>query len=481
MKLPVTSLRVSSIRKQLLLWLLIPIVALGLIGSVITYYIGIDFANEAYDESLADSARALASRVYLQKEHRLTFDLPPVAMAFLVQDDDDKFFYRIIGPTGKMIAGDDEFPAPPESGTRPVFQNGRIHGEKVRIATLRVKASEMEPAEIVTIQVAETYQNRKKLINEILTSVVFLQLSLILLAAGSVWFGVTRGLRPLEKVRQAVLSRTPKDLSPLREAEAPPEVRPLIHAINDLLARLAADIAIQKRFLANAAHQLRTPLAGLKTQTELARRLTRPEDFTHSLGQIQTSVDRTVHLSRQLLSLARVEPGATDPTAFTTLDLGEVVRGVMKELVSQAIHKDIDLGYDGDFEELPVRAESVSIRELVSNLIENAVRYTPSGGRVTVQVKHQENRVNLFVEDNGPGIPAEERPRVFERFYRVLGTGEDGSGLGLSIVHEIAEAHQASVTLSEGPDGTGTRVSVSFPALNRESRSGKLHSPVAAG
>jgi two-component system sensor histidine kinase TctE len=455
----------SSIRRQLLAWLLLPIMTLWLIGAILTYVMAINFATDAYDNSLLDSARTLIARLRFDPDH-FDVDLSPEAQAIFKESQKDKFFYEVVGPTGITRAGDTNIPDPTADDLdgideEPYFRYGKIDNEAVRIALVSVPVPQKK-GQRVLIQIAETLKGRQELTKDILIWVVVPQLILIFLAALAVYIGVKRGLAPLKSVQQAVASRTRWDLSALQEEGAPQEVRPLVLAINDLLARIKEDIDGQRRFVANAAHQLRTPLAGLKTQTEFALRQTEPEDLRHALAQVQSSADRATHLVNQLLALAKVEPGAFRSTRLKEIDLNFIAKEATGDLVPQALRKGIDLGFEGSNGPATVSGDALTVRELVCNLIDNAVRYTQTGGKVTVNVSSA-NPVELKVEDNGPGIPEDERERVFERFYRVLGSGVSGSGLGLAIVREIAQTHQAEVTLSSGPSGDGTAVAVKFP------------------
>jgi two-component system sensor histidine kinase TctE len=289
------------------------------------------------------------------------------------------------------------------------------------------------------------------------------QSMLILLAGLAVWYGVGRGLAPLSTLRREIESRSHRDLSALPEEQAPQEVQPLIRAMNDLLARLAGAISAQQRFIADAAHQLRTPIAGLKTQTELALRQSQLTEVQGTLRQLQTATERSTRLINQLLSLARSEPGAGRERAAERFDLARLARDTTTEWVPLALARKIDLGYDGEDGAQAVAGDPLLLREMLSNLIDNAIRYSREGGQVTVRVAGGPREVVLSVEDNGPGIPEPERSRVFERFYRVLGSGAEGAGLGLAIVREIALSHGAEVTLADAASGRGTLVRVSFP------------------
>ena len=474
----------SSIRKQLLIWLLVPILVLWMIGASVTYGLAIAFATDAYDQSLLDSVHSIASRIVV-KEGKIVVDLPPIALDILKDNLKDRLYYKVVDRHGHAIAGDAEF-EPGEFGQReeedsriPDFHYSRLDGEEVRVASVFYSAPS-SAGEPVNIMVAQTLHGREQLADEILIGVVLPQLIIVLLSGLVVWIGVRRGLAPLDSLRDAVASRTPLDLRPISEEEAPREVLPLVAAINGFIERLRYDMEGQRRFVANAAHQLRTPIAGLKTQAELALRQSDPEDVRHALGLIHLGAERAARLTNQLLTLARSEPGVVDVAKFQPLNLCSAARGAVKELASLAVEKGIDLGFESDATEVVVLGDPVSLHELASNLIENAVRYSHEGGTVTVRIVTAGSQstgsgdplieevgpasVALIVEDDGPGIPECERQHVFERFYRLESRGgrQSGSGLGLSIVREIASAHRARVGLSSGRDGKGTAVAVVF-------------------
>lgn len=313
------------------------------------------------------------------------------------------------------------------------------------------------------VQVAETRNKRDILAHEILFGMLLPELLLIVLIGLLVWFGVERGLRPLSTLQREISSRSHRDLSPLREQNAPHEVCALIRAMNDLLARLSEALSSQQRFIADAAHQLRTPLAGLKTQTELALRQDELAEVRQTLQQIHTATGQSTHLVNQLLSLARAEPGASRAPATETINLSELARDATTEWVPRALARNIDLGFDAAPHAAYIEGNALLVMEMLRNLLDNAIRYTQSAGQVTVRVAAERDRVLLSVEDNGPGIPQAERERAFESFYRVLGTGTEGCGLGLSIVREIADSHDAEVRLGPGASGSGTLAYVAFP------------------
>jgi two-component system sensor histidine kinase TctE len=310
----------------------------------------------------------------------------------------------------------------------------------MRMVALRVPVQPGTGKGTVQILVAERVTVRRDFAGQIILRMVLPQAVLIFAAALAVWYGIARGLAPLAHLRREIEQRSHRDLSALPEEQAPQEVRPLIRAMNDLLQRLGAAIAAQQRFIADAAHQLRTPLAGLQTQTELALRQSQNGGVDESLQQLRIATEQTTRLVNQLLSLARAEPGAQRSFAMEPLELDRLVREATTE-------------WGNDF----------LLREMLNNLLDNAIRYTQPGGQVTVCVTAREGRVVLSVEDNGPGIAESERERVFERFYRVLGSGVEGCGLGLAIVREIAQSHGAEVKLRPGPAGAGTVVWIVFP------------------
>jgi two-component system sensor histidine kinase TctE len=288
---------------------------------------------------------------------------------------------------------------------------------------------------------------------------------LIALAALSVvWFGVKRGLAPLEALSREIGGRSARDLRPIDLAHSPEEAKPLVQGLNQLLARVDEANRNQQRFLANAAHQLRTPLAGLQAHTELALSQPVPEHVRTELEHVHGATVRTARLAGQLLALARVEPGGR-PELSARVNLRRIAEESADEWVRRALAKDIDFGFE--LADAEITAEDFLLREAYANLAHNALEYTPRGGHVTVRTGLHEGRPMLELEDDGPGIPDTERERVLERFYRVAGSSGSGSGLGLAIVREIALAHGAELALDAGAHGRGCRVTLLFPPASQ--------------
>jgi two-component system sensor histidine kinase TctE len=339
-----------------------------------------------------------------------------------------------------------------------IYYDATLGGERVRVAA---RAVTVDNGGTAIVQVAETLIKRDKLVLELLVASAVPQLLIAFAAVTLLWLGIGQGLRPLDRLRDEIAARSPRDLRPVSERDKPQEVRPLIEALNQLLARLNAAIASQQRFIANAAHQLRTPLAGLKTHAELARREPSTSELRSLLDMIAGETQRTSHLVNQLLTLARAEPG--EAPSGQPINLHEIVGRDVRDWVQRAVGRNIDLGFE--LEDAWTMGEPLLLRELVANLVDNALAYTQTGGSVTVRTVVRAGESVIEVEDNGPGIPEAEREKVFERFYRVAATGGEGCGLGLSIVSEIAGRHNARVELAEPAGARGTLIRAAFPKL----------------
>lgn len=464
--MPRTS-RAATLRRQLIAWLAGPLFVLWSVSAVIDYDIAKRFVNLAYDRGLLDAALDVGRQVKVLND-RVYLDLPEAALQILRTRDSGQLFYLVTGPDHEYVSGEPDLPRPPEESPeatpdRVQYYDDEFRGLVIRAVALRVPVQPGSGRGAMLIQVAERVTARDEFARQILLRMVLPQATLILLAGLAVWYGVGRGLAPLSTLRREIETRSHRDLSALSEEQAPREVRPLIHAMNDLLSRLASAIATQQRFIADAAHQLRTPIAGLKTQTELALRQSPPGSAHEALRQLQTATEQSARLVNQLLSLARAEPGAKLGHAVERIDLARLARDATTDWVPRALARGIDLGYDGEEGAAWIEGDPFLVRDLLGNLLDNAIRYTQQGGQVTVRVAAERDAVRLSVEDNGPGIPEPERERVFERFYRVLGTRTEGCGLGLAIVREIASSHRGEVALESGAGGRGTVVRVTFP------------------
>jgi two-component system sensor histidine kinase TctE len=392
-------------------------------------------------------------------------------------DDADLIYYQVLGAHGEFISGEHDFPKPAfDIKVVPGevrLRDDEIRGNDVRVAYTWV-AVDMPGAKPVLVQVAETLEKRSVLATEIIKGVMLPQFVILPLAVLLVWLALARGIKPLNQLEERIRQRLPDDLSPLDEHSVPLEVAPLVASINDLLTRLKESIATQKRFLADAAHQLKTPLAGLRMQADLAQRESASAaELKQSLQLIGRASMRATHSVNQLLSLARAESGSTH-IARAPCDLVELASDVIQDSLHRALDKHIDLGYEGvqpGSPDVVINGNATLLKELIRNLVDNAINYTPSSeeqpGVVTVRVLADRlGRVVLLqVEDSGPGIAESERDLVFQPFYRALGTEADGSGLGLPIVLEIAHQHAATVTLEDATPGRpmpGARFTVRF-------------------
>lgn len=454
--------RVWSLRQRLLAWLLVPLVLWSLGSSGLAYLLAVHFTTLAYDRSLHASIRDIERQMTVV-DGNPAINLPRAAIQILEWNEEDRVYYRVATASGKHIAGDPSLPAP------AILLPGRTQYYEAQLgnATVRVAASLVPVAgarEAVLVAAAESTDARRSIAREILFATLVPEALLVAIAAVGVWYGVGRGLLPLERLRVDIGRRSDQDLSPLEARRAPREVRPLVDAINALLTRLDSALAAHRRFVANAAHQLRTPLAGLNAQAELALRETEPAALRRSLEQLQEAAGRAARLVSQLLSLARLEPRSGRPLQVEQLDLNELARDTTARWVPPALARGIDLGFEGSANSAKILGDRLLLEELLGNLLDNAVRYTPSRGEATVRVQRASTGAVLSVEDNGPGIPEDERGQVVERFRRgSTALQTTGSGLGLAIVREIAVTHGAEMRVDSGTNGRGTRVSVFFP------------------
>ena len=481
-----------SLLATILEWIVGPLLLLWLMNVGVTWLAAQGIADAHHDRALADLSTALARQVAQQRRQggqASPFELPAASLEGLRATDSGKLSYRILGAHGEHLSGERALHSPPiESERAPDgevrFRDDAIGGMNVRVAYVW---ADVPGGGGPLIEVAEPLSTRSVLASEVLQGVVLPQLVFLPLGVLLLWLALARSIGPLNELQQRIRLRDSNDLSPIDEHDVPEEVSSLVRAINDLLTRLDQSVATQKHFLADAAHQLKTPLAGLRMQAELAQREMAgdrgdPQAVTRSLRNIVLSSQRAAHMVNQLLSMARADQKDSS-LVLVPLDVAELAVEVMQDFVPRALEKGIDFGYEGASPgdlSLQIKGHRLLLGELLRNLIDNALSFTPSGGTVTVRVEGAAARhVVLQVEDSGPGIPVAEREKVFRPFYRVLGTPVDGSGLGLAIVREIAAQHQAELLLEDAnlrhrdglsdaggaPLGPGVRFTLRFAAL----------------
>jgi two-component system sensor histidine kinase TctE len=452
-----------SLFGEILDWMLVPLLLLWPMSIAITYLVAKSIANHPFDRALDDRVIVVSQQVR-EANGKVVAQLSNSARDILRADDVDNIYFQILGPNGEHVDGDVDLPLPPAdeeqlpSGSVR-FRNDTLRGSEVRVAyvytEIRSRRGTHEPgnAPIALVQVAETLDKRAQLANEIIKGVILPQFIILPVALALVWFALSRGLSPLAELQQRIRARRPDDLSPIESGQVPEEISPLVRSFNDMLAQLSQSIEMQKRFIADAAHQMKTPLAGMRMQSELALRETDREEMHRSLEQLAKSSEVATRLVNQLLALARAENQTPASKPLIPLELCELARNAVQDWVQASFTSRIDLGFEQPGHPIMVQGNPVMLRELLSNLIDNALRYTPQGGSVTVRVRANvvEEQAILEVEDTGPGIPPSERAHVFERFYRILGSNAEGSGLGLSIVREIAQQHGASVDIFNNP------------------------------
>ncbi len=449
-----------SLRAGLLLRLGVVLVLLLALDGLASYFTALHFANVVYDRWLIDSTRSLAQAV--RSNHgKIEFDLPRVALEIFQFDEVDKTYFKVSARQQGLIGGDASLPdlAPAEvGGLRLAFAT--LHGRPVRVVSALIAPG--RPDDAVLVSVAETLIKRSTLTREILIGMAAPQIALLGIALLLGRIGVTHGLRPLTNLAAQIEARGQNNLSPVPQVGGlPREARVLAARINELLERLSNAMRAQKRFVADAAHQLRTPLAAVLLHAERAERATDTSSEREALGALHRSVERAARVSRQLLALARADPDAPTAIELNPVDLCTLTRQVGEEWIPRALERDVDFGLVVPDQPVLVRGDERLLSEALSNLIDNALRYGNPGGHVTLIVEAGPP-ASLSVQDDGPGIPPEERSRIFERFYRVHDGNGDGCGLGLSIVEQIAKLHQATVTVTSGTDDRGSRFTIAF-------------------
>jgi two-component system, OmpR family, sensor histidine kinase TctE len=453
-----------SLLRQLLLWLLLPQIVLWLVAAFGAYRLASRHADELVDASLLQAARALARQIR-PTSSGLFIDLPQSAQDILAADPsdvNDRVIYMVSSPPGQLLLGDARMPPPPGTPSldEPVFFNTTAP-EAMRVVSLDLHLGAAGAADsTLRVQVARSSAPRELLARRMLLDTALPLSLLIALMSAIVWAGIRRGLRPLAELQQQVEGRRADALDPVQLRAAPPEVSALAGAVNELLGQVQHSLETQRRFISDAAHQLRTPLAGLKSQTELALDATSDPALRQRLERVHESAVRGARLVSQLLVLARAEPEAVAAQGWAVVDCSRLVHEVTAENVPRALAAGCDLGAEIVDEGLKVQGVELLLREALVNLIDNAVRYAGAGATITVKLRRAGDDAWLDIEDNGPGLSPELRARAFERFVRGAPHGE-GCGLGLAIVREIAERHGGSAQLlPAAPQGCIARLTL---------------------
>ena len=465
-----------SLFGEILDWMLTPLLLLWPVSLVLTWLVAQGIAGKPFDRALEYNVGALAQLVTVNGG-KVQFNLPLPARELLRADDADTVYYQVLGAKGEYLSGERDLHVPAEDEKivpgEVRLRDDDHRGIDIKVAYMWVKL-DLPGSKLALVQVAESLDKRSILATEIIKGVMLPQFVILPMAVLLVWLALVQAIRPLNQLEERIRARKPDDLSPLDIEAVPLEVAPLVSSVNDLLMRLKDSITTQKRFLADAAHQLKTPLAGLRMQADLAQRAgASADELKQSLRQIGRASIRATHTVNQLLALARAESSGTAMTR-QPCDLASLTMEVVQDCVPRALEKRIDLGYEGA---LPgaagvmIDGNPTLLKEMVRNLVDNAINYTPSSfekpGVITVRVLADPfgKVLVLQVEDSGPGIPLAERELVFQPFYRALGTEADGSGLGLPIVREIAQQYQAVVSIDDtrpGHAGSGACFSVRF-------------------
>ena len=458
-----------SLRRSLLLILLPGMLVVVGAEMALTWRTAVDATNAAYDRSLFGAVKSIDANISTESGG-LGVELPYRMFEFFELTASGQVYYRVATEDGLVEIGNADLPPPQRSLVtgRPQFQDADYHGEPVRVASyarlLGGPLAGQSQAQRVVIQVAEALDSRHDFMRQLVLQALARDLLLVLAASGLVVLAVAGALRPLTRLSGEIDARSPQDLTPVDTAGIPADVRPLVEAINQHLERSRQLAQAQRRFVDDASHQLRTPLTTLATQVGYALRERDPAATARALQAIKLQLDATVRQTNQMLALARSDSADNPALSGRTLDLGALAERVTRQHWSEAREGGIDLGFEPAPGPLPVLAQAELLQEALSNLLHNALRYTPRGGHVTVRVEGHASGARVTVADDGPGMPPEERQRAGERFFRGSQATLPGSGLGLAIVRSIAERHGGAVDIGSGPGERGLEVSITLPA-----------------
>ncbi|HEX2603372.1 MAG TPA: sensor histidine kinase [Oxalicibacterium sp.] len=420
-------------------------------------------ASHAYDQDVSDDTRSLIP--FLKISNGIPhFDISPEAEQVLKTDSRDQVYFLVLGPGNRFLAGDPGLPVPRmrRPAGKPLMYNAEYRGNNVRASAIEY---ELNGQKFLFIT-AETVLKRDILTRDSIIVTLLSAVTLIIVSTVNVWYSTSHALVPLNRIRSALQSMQQSNLEPLDEKTVPAEIRPLVQEFNGLLRRLDKSVEVQQRFVANAAHQLRTPLAGVRTQLELLRDSDdgmRDQRLTQSIA----AIDRLSHLVHQMLALISSTPGGREVSVQTLVNIADVIRERSTEWVRAADVRSVDLGFE--LYAAQVYGDALLIGEMIANLVDNAQRYSPIGATVTIRCDAHNGHAVIEVEDDGPGIPPEECSLVFERFYRRAASANiAGSGLGLSIVREVVQGLGGTVSIGTPPRGRGCLVRVEVPQSEAE-------------
>lgn len=448
--------RSTSIRRRLLVWLLFPTVAVLVVGAISDYLTALPPFRDAYDQALLDSALVVAAHVSPDEQGHLHLSLPPDAEAVLRADSRDAIYFRVASADATFLAGDEDLPVPSHVDANPFHSDSTYRGEPVRLVTYRTYAGNQQ----LLVTVGETTHKRAVMRARILTNALLADSVEFAVILGFIWLGVRLSLSPLRTVEEQIAQRSARDLAPLRTDRVPIEIRRIVDALNRLFALVREGASNQRKFLDNAAHQLRTPLTGIQAQLELMYADEVEPTRRLQLQRILAGTQRLSCTTHQLLTLARADEAAVPSLEFEEVDLTSIVEATIVDCLSLAEIAAVDLG--ADLQPATVGGVSWLLSEAFKSLASNAIAHTPAGGSVTLSCGTRNGVAYLEVVDTGVGIPLAERNRVFERFFRASNARGAGSGLGLAIVKEVADSHGAALTIESNPAGMGTLVTLTF-------------------
>ncbi|MFC5474076.1 sensor histidine kinase N-terminal domain-containing protein [Paraherbaspirillum soli] len=466
---------IISLRLRLLLWLLIPLTLFVGISAALSYRSAQQTADLIQDRALLASAQMIAGAINWQDgvPHA---SVPPAALELFASPEQDQVYYQVVTDHDRLLAGRPDFPQDLRfPALTPAFSTTDYHSQTLRIVSQVRTLYDAGQLRKVAILVGQTMRAHDRMLADLWRPALHSQIAMLILAIALVVLGLSMELRPIMRLKDELAVRDSMSLSPLRPGQLQLELRPIVDAINQYIQRLNTQVSAQKRFIADAAHQLRTPLTLIASQIQFARQLTErlPAEAQEArLGEVlqamQESSGNMTDLTNKLLLLSQAE--AANSTAFLRhpVDLIAVAAAALEEIVGLAQRKNIDLGLEAKIPHARALGNEALFTAMIMNLVDNAIRYTPANGKVTVAVAVSQGQVEITVSDDGPGIPAEVRGRVFERFFRNAAPGQEGTGLGLAIVKEIVLAAQGTVTLGPGANNRGLIILVQLPLCQPE-------------